>query len=46
MTGLLHFRRTCNQVSFLFEWHISQLELGYLVGQKGVCGYCPYIVLF
>ena len=34
MIGLLHFRRTCNHVSFSFEWQIVHLELGYLMGQK------------
>ena len=34
MMELLHFRRTCNQVSFLYNWQISEFRLGYLVGKK------------
>ena len=34
MTGLLHFKRTYNQVYFSCNQQISQLGLGYLVGQK------------
>ena len=39
--GLLHFRRTCSHVSFSFELQISQLGLGYLVGQKSFLRVLP-----
>ena len=34
MIGLLHLRRTYSQVSFSCKLQISELGLGYLVGQK------------